>query len=382
LVKRVLLMIEIKHRLTGEVLLRVEADTLYRVDLADVDLINANLMGVDLSEAILFGTNLSGSLLHGARILQAHLARARLVDADLRRVDFTYTNLGDADLRDAILHGADLTCANLSGANLSGANLYAARVNNTHLVGTDLSNVTMGQTYLTHSVTLHQALGLDTIQHRGPSYLDNLTLRACVAHLPDVFLKGVGYTNYEIETLRALYTDAIQYYSCFLSHAAEDGEFANRLRRDLIDNDVSCWHYRYDMRGGDLWRDQINKAIKIHDKLVLICSAQSLPNINVVEEVIAAIETEKRTGSKKLFPISLDDFIFSDRMTNLAKRKTVSGEWSMNWVTYVRAFHIPDFSRWKDHDVYKVEFDKLLRDLKEPAKRPKGPTKRKTRTKA
>ena len=34
-----------------------------------------------------------------------------------------------------------------------------------------------------------------------------------------------------------------------------------------------------------------------------------------------------------------------------------------NWVTFVRKSHIPDFSRWRDHDAYKVEFDKLIRDL-------------------
>ena len=36
---------------------------------------------------------------------------------------------------------------------------------------------------------------------------------------------------------------------------------------------------------------------------------------------------------------------------------------------------------WNASDKLKVEFDKLLRDLKEPAKRPKGPTKRTPRAK-
>jgi hypothetical protein len=27
-------------------------------------------------------------------------------------------------------------------------------------------------------------------------------------------------------------------------------------------------------------------------------------------------------------------------------------------------YFIPDFSNWKDHDAYKVAFDRLLRDLK------------------
>ena len=44
------------------------------------------------------------------------------------------------------------------------------------------------------------------------------------------------------------------------------------------------------------------------------------------------------------------------------------GEWPEGRVRYVRRYHITDFSRWKDHDAYQAEFQKLLRDLKEPAK--------------
>jgi hypothetical protein len=29
----------------------------------------------------------------------------------------------------------------------------------------------------------------------------------------------------------------------------------------------------------------------------------------------------------------------------------------------IREFHIPDFSNWKDHDAYKLAFDRLLDDL-------------------
>jgi hypothetical protein len=29
----------------------------------------------------------------------------------------------------------------------------------------------------------------------------------------------------------------------------------------------------------------------------------------------------------------------------------------------IREFHIPDFSNWKDHDSYRLAFDRLLDDL-------------------
>ena len=54
-------------------------------------------------------------------------------------------------------------------------------------------------------------------------------------------------------------------------------------------------------------------------------------------------------------------------MTQLAREKTTRGEWRMDWVSYVRAYHILDFSRWKQHDAYQVEFQKLLKALKAKA---------------
>ncbi len=33
----------------------------------------------------------------------------------------------------------------------------------------------------------------------------------------------------------------------------------------------------------------------------------------------------------------------------------------------IREYYVPDFSKWKNHDSYQVEFEKLLRDLKPEA---------------
>jgi hypothetical protein len=164
-----------------------------------------------------------------------------------------------------------------------------------------------------------------------------------------------------------MYQDAaVRYFSCFLSSAGDDHEFADKLHTDLIMNNVSCWHYRADMRGGLDWQHQINEAIALKDKLVLITSRHSIYRPNVVTEILKAIDLERKHGIQKLFPIRLDDHILGDEMTEEAREKVKSGEWRENWVYYVRKKHILDFSGWKEHDVYKGEFNKLLRDLKTP----------------
>ena len=60
-------MVEIKHKNTGKVLARIEADSLVGADLRDMHLEGADLRGVDLNHARLefadlVGANLSGEI--------------------------------------------------------------------------------------------------------------------------------------------------------------------------------------------------------------------------------------------------------------------------------------------------------------------------------
>ena len=89
---------EIKHKLTNEVLLTIEGGNLQYADLRWAD-----LQGADLREA--------------------NLQRADLLGASLQGADLRGANLKYADLRGASLQGADLRGANLRGANILGADL-------------------------------------------------------------------------------------------------------------------------------------------------------------------------------------------------------------------------------------------------------------------
>ena len=84
-------MIEIKHKISGEVLWTVEADTLERVD---------------LQEAILEGADLSHMLLRNAQLQYADLSDADLSDVDLRGANLVGAHLVRTNLRNADLRGA------------------------------------------------------------------------------------------------------------------------------------------------------------------------------------------------------------------------------------------------------------------------------------
>ena len=103
-------MIQIKHRLTGKVLLEVEGNTLDSADLFGANLEGAYLDSVDLKGADLGNANLEGADLYGANLSEANLRNANLSKADLI--------------------GANLRWADLTGANLKGANLWGCIGNN------------------------------------------------------------------------------------------------------------------------------------------------------------------------------------------------------------------------------------------------------------
>ena len=123
-------MIEIKHKLTGDVLKAFAADSLR----------GANLYGAYLYGANLYGADLRGADLRGAYLYGANLYGADLYGADLRGADLRGADLRGADLRGADLRGADLYGANLRGANLRGADLYGANLRGANLRGANLGD--------------------------------------------------------------------------------------------------------------------------------------------------------------------------------------------------------------------------------------------------
>ena len=94
--------------------------------------------------------------------------------------------------------------------------------------------------------------------------------------------------------------------------------------------------------------DEINVAIRLRDKVLLILSEHSIKSGWVEDEVTKAFEEERKRGQTVLFPIRLDDAVMD---TDEA------------WAAKLRARHIGDFRRWKEHDEYQKSFARVLRDL-------------------
>src|SRR5215212_4573538 len=89
-------------------------------------------------------------------------------------------------------------------------------------------------------------VGLETCAFLAPSIIDHRAFQKS-ERLPLLFLQGVGLPDVLIDYLPTLLSQAIQFYSCFISYSAEDDDFARRLHNDLQGKGVRCWFAPHDM---------------------------------------------------------------------------------------------------------------------------------------
>jgi len=183
----------------------------------------------------------------------------------------------------------------------------------------------------------------------APSVIDHQTI-AKSWPVPLVFLRGCGLPETLIEYLPSLLSQPLQFYSCFISYSTDDQDFADRLYADLQIKGVRCWFAPEDLKIGERFRQRIDEAIRLHDKLLLILSEQSVQSDWVREEVESCLEREWREKRLVLFPVRVDNVIMDT---------------SEAWAASIRRQrHIGDFREWKRHDLYQDGLQRLLRDLR------------------
>jgi hypothetical protein len=144
-------------------------------------------------------------------------------------------------------------------------------------------------------------------------------------------------------------TESPPYYSCFLSYSAQDTGFVRKLVSDLSNAGVDCWLDTKDISAGAPIEREIRRGLSRQDKLLLVLSQSSARSRWVESELRLALSLERERGSEVIFPLRLDDSVFSSPsplLANLAKTR-----------------HISDFEGWQDEDEYHRRLRHLVRDL-------------------
>jgi len=333
------------------------------IDLRGADLKKANLRGVDFSKARLRGAKLQEVPLGGAtHLMRADLRGANLGGADLRGAYFGAANLRKANLTQAKLKRASFFAArlqhvNLNGADMSGVDLVRAYFKDTEFRETDLSNCLMDRTVMV-DIDLSLSKGLETVRHKGPSSIGIDTIYRSKGKIPELFLRGAGVPEEFITYMKSLVTNPIEFYSCFISYSTANQDFAERLYADLQNKNVRCWFAPHDVQGGKKLHEQIDEAIRVHEKVLLILSKSSMNSDWVKTEIAKARKREVREKKQVLFPVRLVPF------EAIRDWECFDADAGKDSAREIREYFIPDFSEWEHHDKYKKAFERLLMDLK------------------
>jgi uncharacterized protein YjbI with pentapeptide repeats len=324
---------------------------------AEADLSEANFSFADLStesDDVMSATQFHFANLSGANFEGAKLNKAVFFKAELSGTNFKSSNLTGADFGDArIIH------ADLSGADLTDTRLGYTRFIRSNLDGSDFTRATVARTIFAES-DLSNCVNLTSAVYKAPCTIGIDTFYASKGKIPEAFLRGCGVPDGLINLAKSLVgaEEGIQFYSCFISYSGLDEEFARHLHGRLQQEHVRVWFSPHDIQGGKKLHEQIDEAIRIYDKLLILLSPHSLKSEWVITELRKARKAERKTGKRKLFPLRLVDF---QAITDWECFDSDSGQ---DLAVEVREYFIPDFSNWKDHDAFEAGFARLLKDLR------------------
>jgi hypothetical protein len=160
--------------------------------------------------------------------------------------------------------------------------------------------------------------------------------------VPDDFIAYIG----------SMVGRPIEFYSCFISYSTKDQEFAERLHADLQAKGVRCWFAPHDIKGGRKIHKQIDEAIRLHDKLLLILSEDSMKSEWVKTKLASARKRELKGGKRVLFPVRLMGF------EALRDWECFDADTGKDSAREIREYFIPDFSNWKEHNSYQAAFQR------------------------
>ncbi len=161
-----------------------------------------------------------------------------------------------------------------------------------------------------------------------------------------------------------------EFYSCFISYSSKDDKFAVKLYDALQEAGIRCWLDKHEIRVGDELQSKINEGIRLWDKVLLLCSKDSLTSSWVRKEITRAVEKEvtmeRERGQRVLaiLPLDLDGFLF-DR-----------GKCEFDWAADMRARRAARFAGWQENErLFDLQLNDVVMALRaDELARPKPPT--------
>lgn len=332
--------------------------------------VRPDLSSVLLDEEELSTIDFSNTILSNAEIRHAFLFEANLTHAILWNTNLSNTYLENADLSHAMLGEANLFAVKLSGAKLTGAKLQFTKqlMGSIYERGADFTSANLHQADFSHSicgatifanVNLSSAKGLETVTHRGRSFIGINTLERSRGQIPEVFLRGCGLSDKSIKFANS-FVAGPEFYSCFISYSTADVDFAKLLYDKLQGAGIRCWFAPEQILPGERIDEAIDYGIRYWDKVLFCASKSSLTekwwvDFEVDKAFKKSRDLQRERGEQVgvIVPLNLDDYLFGPEYEKNPKR-------SIFEVTLAA-----DFVGWRnDLGKFNREVEKVIKALR------------------
>jgi TIR domain/Pentapeptide repeats (9 copies) len=253
-----------------------------RSTLNDVRFVNSHCDGFALQRCQAQNMNVERTSLHDFDLTGTYLERSYFWESQIVELGFVTSTLDAVDFDKCLIRNLNVWDTTFVASRLGGGCAAVGR-----------------QSY--HRCTLDWASICRSFSWPG---FEEFLLKT---GMPDVF------ATYAISCAQSIDPEMLirLMRSTFISCGTPDIVFARRLRDDLQRNGVITYLFERDAIPGkklhDVMRDEINR----HDRVVLLCSRDSLDRPGVRNEIEQTLAREARTGGASLLiPVALDDYVF------------------------------------------------------------------------
>lgn|SRR3990167_2486271 len=129
-------------------------------------------------------------------------------------------------------------------------------------------------------------------------------------HIPiQVILDTFSSQNLLVEIIN----EGEMYNTLFIAFGGTDEQSASKINEYLKIYGIKTWFFCDDALPGEKLHRMMHDGVNKHDRVLCICSEQSLKRPGLLNELERVLEREaKEGGSNILIPITLDDYVYSD----------------------------------------------------------------------
>jgi len=108
-------------------------------------------------------------------------------------------------------------------------------------------------------------------------------------------------------------SESEMFESVFISYGGEDEVLASKLNKSLNKKGINTWFFPDDALPGEKLHRAMHNGVNKYNRVLLICSENSLKRPGVLNEIEKVLEREARDGGAEiLIPVTLDNYVHTN----------------------------------------------------------------------